>query len=550
MMSPHRQIVLCASGMVVLLLAVYGGSLWSAFVFWDDTLLVVGNPAAHGFSWSTIVAAFTTYDPDLYVPLTILSYQANYAAAGLQPFVYHLTNLLLHAGSTLLVGWIIVQITGKKSVAVLTALLFAVHPVNTEAVVWVSARKDLLSGFFFLLSLGSFLRFRSGGDWRWYAVSLLAFLFGLLSKVSILGLPFILLLTDWYARRSSRRREVLIAPFVLLSVLFGAAALLGKDGGSFTFFEKFLVGMKATVFSLWHLAWPFSYSVVYPFTDAVTLTRPDLWVPLLLVVGSGLSALFLRKCLPSFLFCWAWFLLLIAPSFLTAEKGKDVVSTLYLTSDRYVYLAAIGVFFGLALAFERLRERSRRSYRLVTAALILSLSVLAWRQSLVWKDTESLLRHALALYPQSSIAHNNLGVYYDSQGRREDALREYRSAVENGATSDAWYNLGVAAVREKRSTEAIDAFTKAIRLRPGHVLALLNLGALLTDAGRVEEAVQHLLAAQKLDPGNITVYLNLGIALEKGGDPLDARRAYERVLLLDPENVFARERMKALGPAT
>lgn len=528
-------------------LLIYARSLGNDFVFWDDPELVIENPIVHGLTLPHIRSAFTTYDPDLYVPLTMLSFQMNYAVAELHPFLYHFTNILLHAASAVLVGGVALLLLRKKSVALAAALLFAVHPINAEAVAWVSARKDVLSSFFFLCSLVGFLWYRSNERVQWYAISLLGFLLALLSKVSVLGLPFILLLCDWYRGRPlSRRRLMEIAPFFVLSIVFGIVSLFGKMGGSQPLTAKMLVGFKATIFSLFHLVWPVGYSVVYPFTGSADILRPDLLLSLLAVIAAGIGAWIFRKRFPAALFCYGWFLVLIAPSFLTAEKGKDIVTTLYLTSDRYVYLAAIGVFFGTALGLESIRERSRRVFVGVLTVLVIVLGNIAAQQSFTWKNTETLLRHALAWYPGTAIAHNNLGAYYDSIGDAERAAGEYLEAVKSGGTSDAWFNVGIAALRDKRVPEAIVAFTRAVEMRPAFALAQLNLGALLIDSGRIEEAVEHLLVAQKLEPKNVGVYLNLGIALEKGGNTVDALRAYEWALALEPEHAFAKGRVQAL----
>ncbi len=545
-----REIRFFCGAIAFLLLLIYGHSLWNDFVFWDDTSLIFDNPISHGPSVHHIIQAFTTYDPDLYVPLTFVSFQVNYLFGGLSPFLYHLTNLLLHMGSSILVAWIVLQLTEKKFVAVVTALLFALHPINVEAVAWASARKDVLSSFFFLASLGSYLRWRESRTFNWYRTSLLGFLFGLLSKASILPLPFILLLCDWYRDRHIKRRDVLmVLPFFALSLIFGIVALFGKIGGTRSLWVKILLGMRATMLSLHHLLWPSGLSLIYPFDGSTSLTNPDLLMPMIVVLVITGIALIFRKKWPVLLFGWIWFLLLLAPSFLTVEKGQDLVSELFLTSDRYIYLAAIGIGLIFASVFNSLSRSYQRPAQILLLALLLSLSLLSFLRSLVWQNTETLLRDALLQNPESAIAHNNLGVYYDSLGQTDAALVEYQAAAKNGGTGDAWFNLGVALMHSKQSVEAIDAFTHAVALRPDYVLAQLNLGALLTDAGDTKGAVDHLLKAQALDPRNVTIYLNLGIALEKGNDVTDAIRAYERALALDPGNAFAAGRVKVLAKA-
>ncbi len=543
----RRDCWLFAGAIFLLAFFVFGRALGSDFVFWDDTLLILDQPISHGLSIQHLAQAFTTYDPDLYVPLTFLSFQINYAIAGLHPSVYHLTNLLLHAGSAVLVGWIALQLSRRRFVAMTAALFFLVHPINVEAVAWASARKDVLSSFFFLLSLAQYLHWRDTGRSKNYAVSIIAFLCGLLSKASILPLPFILLLCGWYRTRRITRGDIMgVLPYVGLSAVFGVIAMFGKAGGQVSLVEKMFLGAESAFLSLLHLMLPLNLSILYPYAGPVSVLNPDLLLSAAGIAVISIAVILLRKKFPALLFGWFWFLLLLAPSFFTVEKGQDLVPEVYLTSDRYVYLAAIGLFFIDARILHEFRRRYRTVITGLVAIVLILLAALSFHRSGAWVNTETLLLDALAKNPESAIAHNNLGAFYDAQGKSDDALREYQAAVSGGGTGDAWFNLGVTFMQRKQSVEAIGAFAKAVELRPHHLLAQLNLGALLTDAGNVTEGVEHLLKAQALDPGNVSIYLNLGIALEKGQNPSDAIRAYERALQLDSANAFAAERLQAL----
>lgn len=574
-----RERAIFIGGVILLLLLIYGRSLGNDFVFWDDTSLVIDNPISRGISFKNIFDAFSHYDPDLYVPFTFLTFQINYYIAGLHPFIYHLTNLLLHAASSILVGWIILQMTGRKSVAAVIAALFAVHPINVEAVAWVSARKDVLSAFFFLFSLGAYLRSKSGSRARWYWLSVSMFLLGLLSKASILTLPFILVLADWYRTKTVTLRQSAAAcsrvieesssfrgraqgeargiapacftkasltramPYLFLGVIFGVVAMFGKPENTLTIAENFLIGMKAAAFTLLHLIWPSGYSVIYPFEGETSFMRPDLIIPTGGIIAiCVLTVIFMRR-FPSVFLGWWWFLIMLVPSFLTTEKGSDLVPDIYLTSDRYAYLAAIGVFFVVAKAADIIHRTNGRIVVPAAAVLIACFSILSFFQSGVWKNTETLFRRALAHNPESAVAHNNLGVFYDANGAADAAFREYEDAVRAGGTGDAWFNYGMALAKRSRTSDAITALAKAVALRPNYAIAHQNLGALLLDSGEIQAAVDHLLVAQSLDSRNVAIFLNLGMALEKGGDLTDARRAYERALQLDPVNVFAKERM-------
>jgi 4-amino-4-deoxy-L-arabinose transferase-like glycosyltransferase len=236
--------------------------LTNGFVVWDDALLVTKNPIAHGLTWANIKAAFTTYDPELYIPLTLLSFQINYSLHELLPFGYHLVNLLLHFGSVLMIAWVMFGMTKNRVAAIVTALLFAVHPINVEAVAWVSGRKDVLAAFFFLLSIGAFLKKDdSDRSWLWYAISIASFVLGLLAKVSVVTLPVALLLIDWYRQKPlSKKTWMELIPFFALSIVFVIIASLGKSSTDEFFIEKLLMGALSIVLHLVHIVFPIGFS--------------------------------------------------------------------------------------------------------------------------------------------------------------------------------------------------------------------------------------------------------------------------------------------------
>ena len=206
-------------GFFLLAFAIFGKSLGNDFVDFDDGLLIFENPIIQEISVWSLKQAFTTYDPELYVPLTMISYQIDHLLWGMNPFGFHLTNLVLHTMNALLVTLFIRLLMRRLSyhlLPVLCGLLFLVHPLHTEAVAWASARKDVLSSFFFLLSVCSYLQWREREKKEersgklLYSFSIFAFALGLLAKVSIIMLPVILLLIEWLQGRSLREKTLWI----------------------------------------------------------------------------------------------------------------------------------------------------------------------------------------------------------------------------------------------------------------------------------------------------------------------------------------------------
>src|SRR3989338_1403578 len=351
------------------LLALYGHALTFDFVTLDDGILIYQNPAAQGFSWENLVRAFTTYDPELYIPLTLLTYQLDYAIGGTSPVIYHLSNLLWHAGNGVMVTvlvWLLLRSLGERGfflgvssgacplIAIFCGLLFLVHPINTEAAVWASARKDLVSLFFFLLSLVMYIRYVAAESGKLeaggihYAMSIAAFGLALLAKVSAVMLPVILVLIDWYTgQRFDKRFMKNKIPYLILAVIFGIVAIYGKAGGRTA---SPLLGIASIFFSLRKYFFPRDLSVGYPFTGDITLVSPAFILPFLgvLAVCVFIGFCFRRKWNAP-VFGLLFFLVTIIPSLFNLSKG--LVN--YLVADRYVYLPQVGLVFVIGWSLTR-----------------------------------------------------------------------------------------------------------------------------------------------------------------------------------------------------
>lgn len=537
-------------GIALLVVTVYARSIvGNAFVSIDDGVLIYRNPIVRGVTLANIRASFSTYDPELYVPLTFLSYQLDYAVGGLAPPVYHATNLLLHALNAVLVALLVLRLTGRRWAALAAGTIFAIHPLHTEAVAWAAARKDLLSSTFFLLTVLSYLRWREDGRRRRYVASIIWFLLGLLAKVSIVVAPVILLLIDWLqGRRLERRAWIEKAPHAALSIVFGIVAIAGKSGGGALVLERALLGAKAAMFYLWKLAVPINLSVLYPYTKPITLAQPDLFFSLLALIALFAFAWLLRHRARSILFAWTWYLLLLAPSFVNVAKGQEVMRDVYFGSDRYAYLASIGVFLAACLAVDAVVEKKPRIIRFLCSLGVLGiLGTLTFRQSLVWRNTETLMAHALALYPNAHLAHSYRGQFLHEKGDDEGAVTAYRASLRIRPNATAAFSMGVSLERLGRIPEALAAYEEALAVSPGDLQSLINLGVLLLRTGQPERALLSFERAVEIDPALAIGHFNLGQAYEELGRPADSLAAYRRVIELDPGDAEAMERVRALG---
>lgn len=586
----------------ILLLAVlvtYLPSLWNGFVDIDDGLLITKNAIVLHLTPQTLWASFTTFDPELYVPLTFVSYQLEAALFGVHPFVFHLTNLLLHMGTALLVFAVARRLAARRFpadaflIGFFCALFFAIHPLNTEAVVWAAARKDVLSSFFFFASLLLFLIYREKEMRRFLVWSVLCFLLALLSKVSVLMLPFILLLADAEeGRRLSWATWKEKLPFFGLSLLFGLIALFGKQTqlSSLSVFEKGLLACKATIFYLRALFWPAGLTIFHLQEMPLVLSHPDLWAPPLIVLALLIIALLAYRRHRSVFFGILFYLILLLPSFITFWKNGFV----YFASERYAYVPMVGILFALgAVILPPLRKAFQRSPAFgriigLTGGMlfIVTLGGLTLQQSLTWHDPVALNERALLVNPRLAHALNNLGSASFAAGQYREALSFFdRALAIDPALPAAHANRGQTLLKLGDTDGALKAFATGIDSLPKDRPALpqdlspfLGLAQLLDELGRSQEAEQVLRGAiqrlpeaplphyylgmkeqqfghlpealvqfklaTELDPRLTDAFYRLAAVSAEMGQLPEAVKALERVLELDPGNQTALEHLE------
>ena len=611
-----------------LTLAVYGTSLSNDFVRWDDGLLIYENPAIREITPGSLAWIFTHFDPELYIPLTFLSYQFDYMISGTSPFMFHLTNLILHTLNSILVAvfvWLILKGACRVSssqrcsaqcdifISLFCGLLFAIHPLHTEAVVWASARKDVLSGFFFLGALCSYLlwlvrnpefgtrlarhsrsevgnpdkeedssefRIPDSGfrklQSKTYIISLTLFLLALLSKVSVILLPVILVLIDYLRGKSLREKGLWISkiPYAVLSVIFGIIAIVGKQSviKGTSLIETLLMACRSIVFYMQKLFVPTNLSVLYPTSSQISILNLEYLIPLLILI-SIIVALYIFRRNRLLIFGTLFFFVMLLPSFSNFAKAGDF----YFASDRYAYLASVGIFIVIMKIVAKVRLPSIRfphiSFALMMV-IIITFGVLAKTQSKVWGDTESLFSNVIESYPNSHRALNNLGNVYRRAGDLDEAVSEFQKAIAINPSPRAYSNLGAVyrkkgmileAMEQYRIAMEIDpedsephfglgivyaergdfqnaksSYERAIELDPFYAEAMGNLGALYAAVGEYESAIKEYKRAIEADSMFAEAYFNLGVALTKLSQVDEAIKAYEAAVKLRSDVIGVR----------
>jgi tetratricopeptide (TPR) repeat protein len=497
---------------IVFLPALRGG-----FLPWDDESNLVTNRAWRGLGRPQLVWMLTTFHKGHWIPVTWLSFGADYLVWGMEPKGFHLTNVVLHAANAALVCLLATRLlggTGARGAARLAggagaALFFALHPLRVESVAWVTERRDVLCAFFFLLTVLGYLRAtREEPAWRsrWYWLAVGAFALALGSKSMAASLPAILLILDVYPLRrwqgAWRKRLAEKVPFALLSVLASAVAMVAvRAGGSVSGLadlgvaQRLAISAYSLAFYLWKTLVPIALSPLYELPVGLDAFAPVYLLCGALVVAITAVAVALRARWPWLLAAWAAYVAMLLPVAGLFHNGPQIAA------DRYTYLPCLP--FSL-LAGQGVVLLCRRAWLiLVPAGVACLLSFLAVLQIGAWRDAKSLWSHALAASP-SAIAHSSVGVVLDEQGRPDEAVAHFGQALLiNPRLAHAQNNWGIALARQGKWTEAVQHYEAALRLNPNYAEAHLNIAAALQRLGRYADAQRHTDQAHSasLPPG-------------------------------------------------
>ncbi len=505
------------------------------FVALDDELLIIDNPKVHGLTLENVKKIFSSYDPELYVPVSLLTYQIEYSLFGLNPIAYHITSLILHIINVILIFLIFKQLFSRKS-ALIVSLIFAVHPLNVEAVGWISGRKDVLVAVFMLWSYYLYLRYKSTGKYYWRSVFL--FVLGLLSKVSIALFPLVLIATDWSrGERIDKNQIKNKLPYFIASAVFLVIAIFGKRTQVLEFTTPVLISFVSIPFYIQKFFLPFGLSIFYPFTDAVSITHPRILIGIALIaVLIGLVKWSL-KYTRLFAFAVIFFLLMIIPSFVNVMKGGEMgISDVYFASDRYAYLAIVGILFFVA---PLIRKGAFHFAFLIIAVL----AVLSFKQSLIWRNSEALFAHAIDVSSNSYMALNNLGGIRAENGDMEEAMELYKQALEVRENTRSLFNLAQVYKATGQFDLAVPMYQRAIALNPNDAQAHAMLGGILLMQGKVDTAYESLVRAEELNKNMPSVYYNLGLIYEHRGQTKEAQAAFRRVLEIDSGDRQAKKKL-------
>ncbi len=560
----RRAVALAAGLLVAAVGAVYAQVPSFAWLEWDDRPHLLENPnlalglSADGLRWAATSGWYGNWHP-----LTWASFLVEREIFGMHPAGYHAVGVALHAANACLLLFALRALSGRAAESALVAAVFALHPLRVESVAWISERKDLLFAGFGFACLWAYAGYARRPSWRRYAACLALASASLLSKTMLVTLPGLLLLLDfWPLARLERRRlpRLLLEklPFLALS-LGAAAAILGLQSDiapELTLAQRLGHAAMSYLFYLGKTLWPASLSGFYPH-PYLPRSGGTAWSPLELAAGVALLAALsagawrLRARRAYWLVGWLWFLGTLLPVLGLIQVGKQGYA------DRYTYFPQVGLWIALGFGLgDRLRARPppARALRGIAAAigaLLLALALLSHLQARVWRDSETLFAHGVALDPRNSVFRYNLAGALQSSGRGDAAIPHYRKTLEVDSThTGAMNNLAMLLDVRGELAQARALYDRALELEPDSADLHYNYANHLLRHGERERALHEYRRAIALDPAHLRARINLGNLLRDLGRSKAARTQYERVIAREPQNAAALRGLEALrkGP--
>ena len=531
--------------------------------------------------------AWTTHHAANWHPVTWVSHLVDVELFGLEPSGHHLMSLLFHTANTVLLFLLLLRMTKTAWPSALVAAFFALHPLRLESVAWAAERKDVLSTFLGLVTVGAYLRYVELKGAGRYLLVMLSFALALMAKPMVVTLPFLLLLLDaWPLKRLQwatawpRIQEKI--PLLLLSAISSYMTVLAQSGGGavnlkFSFGTRVANALLSYVRYLGAIFWPRDLAVFYPHPSG-GIEAWRVMVAAVLLISITAAALVLARRSPYFPVGWFWFLGTLVPVIGLVQVGSQAMA------DRYSYLPSIGIGIAIVWGAAELaarRPRTRTVLGICAGAALVALAVGTRAELPNWRNSRALFTRALQvtennhiahgmlaldlskageleesiahyaealrLAPDDERAHNNLGNTLVLVGRIEEAIPHYLESLElKPDNAGAYFNLGSAYFKAERIDEAIDAFREAVRLDANHAEARYSLGVSLTLKGETDEAVHQFDETVKRSPDYADAHFNLALLLEKLGRTDAALEHYRDVVRLEPESTDVRRRMDAL----
>jgi protein O-mannosyl-transferase len=571
--AARRPVWLVSLLLTCAVLVLYARACGLSFINFDDDDYVSRNiHVRSGLTREGLWWALTSREDVNWHPLTWLSLQLDSQLFGTAPAGYHRTNVLLHACNTVLLFWLLLRMTGALGCSALVAAFFALHPVHVEAVAWVTARKDVLSTFFWLLATAAYLRYAKQPSLARYLLVVLLFALGLMAKQMLVTLPATLLLLDYWPLgrwpaasdpateyQPASLRRLLLEKLTLLALVIPASLLtlwaqapIIHPLADYTVSDRLSNALVSYTRYLRMAVWPVDLAILYPLPRHTPLWKPLAALGLLAVLTLGV--LWAARSRRFVAVGWLWFLGTLVPVIGLVQNGPQALA------DRYAYVPYIGLYVLAVWTLAEMRPGvSRWSAVLLAGAALLGCGVLSWRQLNYWHDSETLWRHAVAATVDNDGAHTMLGKTLLDKGAFGEAVVQFETSLRLKPDNVAnLTNLAVALARLNRLDEAASHLERSLRLRPDHAPSHFNLGSIYERQGRFRAALQQYTTAWELAQHLTEAGLGRARVLARLGELVQAQQQLDLLLAEDPRwaalhmergRVFSRQRRFAEAAA-
>lgn len=530
-------------------LLIYLKVIYFDFVNFDDpNYILINDHIFNGLRWENIKWAFASFYSTNWHPLTWISHSLDVYFYGLHPAGHHVTNVIFHSVNTLLVFYYFREMTGHNWRSFILAGFFALHPLHVESVAWVSERKDVLSAFFWLLTMILHARFVQTNRYKYYYLSLLFFILGLLAKPMVVTLPFVLVLLEiWplnritFEERSKTLDQIKSSlwektPFFILSSISCVITFLAQDRGGavinfnyLPYFERITNSLTSYVRYIMKIFWPDNLALQYPH-PGTDIDYVFLLLSIVILAAVSITVCRFIKTKPFLFSGWFWFLGTLVPVIGLVQVGSQAMA------DRYTYIPSIGIFMMIFFWGTGYSKTFQKGFVYLSSGLLVISSILTWYQLDTWKNSKTLFANSIQHTKKNAIAHYLLCQALASEGNLDDALEHGKLCVKYGPDFSEGHNtLATVYLQKDMEKEAVDHFNEAIKLKPDMWHPYINLGLLMAKKGDFEKADYYLQKAESLAEKNAYTHACLGLAWSNAGNSEKAIEHFQASVLLKPK---------------
>jgi Flp pilus assembly protein TadD len=576
--SSRLHVFLICAVLVLASIIAYEPVRHNVFLEYDDDTYVVENQHVNsGITLGNVRWAFTTGDVAYWHPVTWLSHMLDCQLYGLRSSMHHLTNLILHIVNSLLLFWVFKRMTGALWSSAFIGALFALHPLNVDSVAWLAERKNVLSTFFWLLTMLTYVHYSQKPGLSRYLPVVLLFAISLMAKPMLVTLPFVLLLLDYWPLGRVRFGRLLgdndaetdksvisggqsssvfrlVLEKVPLFVLSAASVCLSSL--SFKRYEQTisteLVPMKLRIANalvsyvnyIGKMLWPKNLAVFYPYPETVPLWQTI--GALLLLVCVSVPVIWLLRKKPYLGIGWLWFLGTLVPVIGLMQGGRWPAM-----ADRFTYVPNIGLFIIIAWGVSDLlvKWRYRKVVLGISSGLVLAILLMCTRTQVQhWQNNLTLFGRATKVTKNNYIMHNNYGEALLRNNQSDEAIDEFHEALRLKPNYyRAHNNLGVACAAKAEFEQAIVHYNRALSIEPGNAEIHNNLGSTLVQQGKIDQAIEHFREVLQLDPEHYNAHNNMAVMLIKKNRIDEAIVHWTEALRLKPDWTEVRNNLNKLA---